>query len=112
MHLCIASDTINTLYISIYCMYRSFCTSCSTDSHPLRRAHFWQLRNLLNRSAVFSDPSTNVKVAEDFLSVIVHAFVVAAGEVIQKLSSRSRVQELAKAVVDCFVSLDLFTGPS
>ena len=53
-----------------------------------------------------------MKAAEDFLSVIVHAFVVAAGEVIQKLSSRSRAQELAKAVVDCFVSLDLFTGPS
>lgn len=53
-----------------------------------------------------------MKAAEDFLTVVVHAFTVAAGEAIQAISNRRCVQDLARAVVDSFVSLDLFTGHS
>lgn len=53
-----------------------------------------------------------MKAAEDFLNVILHAFIVAAGDAIQEASNHSRVQDLAKAVVDSFVNLNLFTGSS
>ena len=49
----------------------------------------WQLRNFLERSAVMLDPSRNVKAAEDFLTLILHAHVITAAETL----SEKKIQE-------------------
>ena len=38
----------------------------------------YQLKNLIGRSAVPNDPEKNMNAAEDFMLLLVHAFVAAA----------------------------------
>lgn len=53
-----------------------------------------------------------MKAAEDFLSVFLHAFITTAGKVIQDSSTMENVKEVAKAVVDTFVTLKWCTDHS
>lgn len=76
------------------------------------RGMLWQLRNMLNRTAVSTDPSTNVKAAEDFLMVVLHGYIVAAGEALQSVSTMDNVRHLAKGIVNSFVRLELYEGTS
>ena len=46
-----------------------------------------------------------MKAAEDFLSVVLHAFITTAGEVVKSSSTTQNVEEVAKAVVDTFVTV-------
>ena len=65
----------------------------------------WQLCNLLGRSAVMLDPSRNVKVAEDFLTLILHAHVITAAETLSEKSSEPlKLEELAQDIVASFVA--------
>ena len=45
-----------------------------------RKARCVKIRNLLHRSAMPIDPQTNMKVAEDFLLLLLHAHTVAAAK--------------------------------
>ena len=40
----------------------------------------FQLRNLINQSGVPTNPEKNMKAAEDFLLLLLHAHIVAAAE--------------------------------
>ena len=53
----------------------------------------FQLRNLINRSGVPTNPEKNMKAAEDFLLFLLHAHIVAAAE---KLSDYDFVNQLVK----------------
>ena len=64
----------------------------------------YQLRNLINRKAVPSDPSTNMNAAEDFLLLLLHGHAVAAGKIIQE---HNPVTDLANAIVVNFVHLPI-----
>ena len=110
MHLCIASDTITTLYISIYVQviwHQLLNRQSSTEkgtllaaTEPVKQKCCFQW-SLHQRESCWRLPVCNCP-----------CLSCCCWGSHPKLSSRSRVQELAKAVVDCFVSLDLFTGPS
>ena len=42
----------------------------------------YQLRNRINRTSVTKHPEKNVKAAEDFLALVLHAHVIAAAKAI------------------------------
>ncbi len=67
----------------------------------------FQLRNLINRKSVPSDPSTNMNAAEDFLKLLLHAHGVAAAKVIMSFNSMDSVTDLANAVIVNFVHLPI-----
>ena len=68
----------------------------------------YQLRNLINRSGVPADPEKNMKAAEDFLLLLLHAHVVAAAKTIFVFESGlESVAEVAKSIVNTFLLLPL-----
>ena len=66
-----------------------------------------QIKNLLHRTAVPSDPNDNMKGTEDFLLIVLHARVIAAANVILSSAQASTLAELAKSIVDKFVIISL-----
>lgn len=64
-----------------------------------------QLRNLINRTTVPSDPEKNMNSSEDFLLLLLHAYVVEAGRVLQLQNHTNSVIDVAKSIVDKFVRL-------
>ena len=65
----------------------------------------YQLKVLINRTAVKSVPSKNMKPTEDFLLLILHSFVIAAAEQCQKNSDTC--QMLSQRVVKRFAKIYL-----
>ena len=65
----------------------------------------YQLKNLLNRSAVPADPADNMKAAEDFLLVVLHSHIVAAAKVVLSDFETTDVWSLSQTIVDRFVKL-------
>ena len=67
----------------------------------------YQVKNLLNHSAVPKDPGNNMKATEDFMEVVLTTFVIVAAKTIiqehQPLDKEITVHELAELVVDRFV---------
>ena len=71
----------------------------------------YQLCNLINRSGVPADPEKNMKAAEDFLLLLLHAHVVAAAKTIFVFESGlESVAEVAKSIVNTFLLLPLSTS--
>lgn len=68
----------------------------------------YQLKNLLHRTAVPLDPGDNMKAAENFLELVLHAHIVAAAESLSH-ASRGNVAEMTEAVVSKFVQIVLPT---
>ena len=66
----------------------------------------YQLKNLINR-AVPSDPSDNVKAAEDFLLLLITAHIVAAARILYSLINPTSVSYLAKPLVATYLRLPL-----
>ena len=64
----------------------------------------YQLKNPINRS-VPSDPSNNVKAAEDFLLLLVHAHIIAAAWVLYTLINPTSVLYLAKSLVATYLRM-------
>lgn len=62
----------------------------------------YQLRNLINRTVVPSDPEKDMNAAEDFMLLLVHSFVTYAGKVDGYTPS---IMDLSKAIVDKFVQM-------
>ena len=66
----------------------------------------YQLKNLINR-VVPSDPSDNVKAAEDFLLLLITAYIVAAARILYSLVNPISVSYLAKSLVATYLRLPL-----
>lgn len=66
----------------------------------------YQLKNLINRS-VPSDPSDNVKAAEDFLLLLIHAHIIAAARILYSMLNPTSVSYLAKSLVATYLRLPL-----
>ena len=66
----------------------------------------WQLRNLINRTAVPLEPKANVKAAEDFLQVVLTGYVVVAARAILQTLQTTTVEEVSKSIVESFCTID------
>ena len=66
-----------------------------------------QIKNLINRTAVSSDPESDVKASEDFLLLFLCAHVVAAARQLLLLGHTGSVTDLAKSVVATFGNFKL-----
>lgn len=66
----------------------------------------YQLKNVINRTSVPNDPADNMRAAEDFLLVILHAHVIAACERVLESKNFTSVATLADAVVASFTLLE------
>ena len=74
-------------------------------SSSMERGTLYQLKNVLNRSSVKSDPGKNMKACEDFFSIVLSSHVVVAARTILKECSKDlTVNELSKAIVGKFVN--------
>jgi len=69
------------------------------------KATLYQLKNLLNRTAVPADPGDNMKASEDFLLVVLHSHVIAAARVALSGETANDVASLAKKIVDRYVCI-------
>ncbi len=59
----------------------------------------YQLRNLIRRTNVPSDPQNNMNAAEDYFRLIVHAHVVAAAKTVMKFNPQTSVKDLARLII-------------
>ena len=95
--------------IIMYCLLqvmfdRLFSTKSVSESGTL-----YQIRNLLHRTAVPIDPGKNMKAAEDFLLLVLHAHIVAAAKGLLHSESFSGSSpsplDVARAIVDTHLLL-------
>ena len=63
----------------------------------------YQLRNVINRTSVPSDPSCNMKAAEDYLLLLLHAHVIAAVKHILSSTPNISFENLVQSIVDLVV---------
>ena len=66
----------------------------------------YQLRNLINRNSIPTDPSSNMNSAEDFLLLLLHAYNVAAANTILDVTQFTSANELARAIVLNYVRIE------
>jgi len=57
----------------------------------VEKGTLYQLKNLINRTAVPTEPDTNLKAAEDFLLAVLHAHIFAAAQTVLSLKTTSSV---------------------
>ena len=69
----------------------------------------FKLRNLINRSGVPTNPEKNMKAAEDFLLLLLHAHIVAAAEKLSDYNFES-VDEVAKSIINTHLLLPSSTS--
>ena len=81
---------------------RLFATKSAAEKGTL-----YQLKNLLNRTAVPLDPSDNIKAAEDFLLVVLHSHIVAAAKAVLDESEAIDVLSLSKTIVANYITITL-----
>ena len=67
----------------------------------------YQIKNLVNRSSVPTDPGDNMKAAEDFMQLVVRAHVVAAAKTIQDFGAASTLDGIAQSIESNYVLLPL-----
>ncbi len=65
----------------------------------------YQLRNLVHRTSVPTDPQKNMNSTEYFLLLLLHTHTIAAANRIQSLLSLTSVTELARSIVVNFIRL-------
>ncbi|SMN01269.1 hypothetical protein SPONN_2354 [uncultured Candidatus Thioglobus sp.] len=73
------------------------------------RGSLFQLRNLLGRSSVPSDPQDDMKAAEDFLLVVLHAHAICAAKAISSIVDVHSVMDLSCMIVANYTLLDEFS---
>ena len=66
----------------------------------------YQLRNLINRTSVPTDPQANINSAEDFLLLLLHAHCMAAAKTILDYNPMDSAIHLADAIVECYVEVN------
>ena len=67
----------------------------------------YQLKNLINRTNVPSDPKHNLNACEDFLGVVLEAHIIAAANTMLWSAPHQSVCDLAASVVDQYLQIDL-----
>lgn len=70
------------------------------------KGSLYQLRNLINRTAIKSDPSKNMKATEDFLMVVLHAYIVAGATKLMNDEPTSCC-EVAKSIVRKWIKISI-----
>ena len=65
----------------------------------------YQLKTLINHTAVPLSPDGNLKASEDFLHAVLHAHTVAAAETILKGGTEPCVKDLSKKIIDRIMKL-------
>lgn len=70
----------------------------------------YQLRNLINRTSIPSDPEKDMNADEDFMLLLVHAHVVAAANMLQSINPSDAVADLAKKIVVNYIHLPRIDG--
>ena len=69
-----------------------------------QKGTLYQLKNLLHRTSVPKDPKNHMKACEDFLILILHAFVkVAAEDVLKNKPTITDANELAATIVKLLI---------
>jgi len=63
------------------------------------------LRNAINCTLVPADLKKNMKAAEDYMLLLLHAYIMYAGKFQQASQHRQLASELAKVIVDKYVSI-------
>ena len=89
------------VYILIIIFWRHLFSKQSSSE----RETLYQLKNLVNRSGVPTDPGDNMKAAEDFLLVVLHSYVIAAANTILAGAEANDLASLSKSIVDHYVLL-------
>lgn len=80
-----------------------FSTQSASDKGTL-----FQLKNLVNRSAVPTDPGSNMKAAEDFFLTVLYAHIISAAEAIEQRIGAIDVRDLSKVIVSNYTLLPVF----
>lgn len=65
----------------------------------------YQLRNLVKRTNVPSDPQNNMNAAEDFFLLLLHTHVIASANTIMKFNPQTSVNDLEKLILVNYVHL-------
>lgn len=65
----------------------------------------YQLKTLINRASVPHSPDDNMKAAEDFLLVVLHAHAITAAETLLKDNNEDSVHQLSTKIVSKFVNI-------
>ena len=71
------------------------------------RGTLYQLKILINRSSVPSQPDKDMKAAEDFLDVVIHALVMAAAGMLCNQREINSVAEMAGGIFKTYINLQL-----
>ena len=71
----------------------------------MEKGTLYQLKNLLNRSSIPTDPGKNMKAVEDFLHVVLTSYIIVAAKTIlrEEISGTGNVHSLSKIIVERFV---------
>ena len=70
---------VNNAYILTQVIWKRLSSSKSTQE----KGTMYQLKNLIHRTGVPNDPQDNMKAAEDFLLLLLHAHILQAATTIQ-----------------------------
>lgn len=71
------------------------------------RGTLYQLRNLIHRTAIKADPSKNMKATEDFVTVVLHGYIIAGATQLLK-DEPAKVftyNEIAKSLVRRWIKI-------
>jgi len=71
----------------------------------------FQLKNEINRTNIPTDPKDNLRACKDFLNVVLDAHVVAAAKIILNCNDYEKVHDLAAALVEQYVKIELPKPP-
>ena len=91
----------------IHCFNTGDLERLFTKKSISEKGTLYQLRNLLNRSAVPADLGDNMKASEDFLLVVLHAHIVAAAKTICTDFEKTDLSSLSKAIDDRFIKVNM-----
>jgi len=97
------------LLILSFCILQAMWKRLYTKKSSRDKGTLYQLRNLINHTAIKSDPSKNMKATEDFLTVELHGYIVAgATKLIEdELSRVFTCRDVAKCLVRKWIKITL-----
>ena len=101
----VSYKSIKFLYLQYYLLTQTIWNRFYSAKSVADKGTLYQLKVLINRTAVKSVPSKNMKPTEDFLMLILHSYVIAAAE--QCRESLDTCKLLSQRVVKRFVKIYL-----
>ena len=98
------SSSIQLNCVIYYYIAGNLETLC-TERSVQKKCKLYQLRNLINRTSVPTDPKANMNAAEDVLWLLLHAHVTAAAKIILSYNPTDSAEILANGIVANFIGL-------